>query len=309
MEQYSNLSTFELRKKLKNYGYRNLNSLSREQLKNSAIVADVEQKLVSQYRETPVDFSKLSVNRCNALRKQRFIPKIDKFITNTILFSGLLNEVDFSAEDIEEYLWLSVYSKKENSFTIHALLKLKNNYYVYFDLEFDGNEVLSIKISKDYSHSKIINTILTNEQYYWYKKATEIASQLSLKRKTEERTGHNFVENTNNIIYIMFKIQKEPNIRIFNLNDENIEFDYMTNFSRIYWLHLNLTTNMKNYILYKSMDNVFTLIKFKYEIKMINEIPVANMRMVKVYLSNNYEDIINKVLTHKEYEMYMNETD
>jgi hypothetical protein len=57
-----------------------------------------------------------------------------------------------------------------------------------------------------------------------------------------------------------------------------------------------------------SSDDVYTLFKFNYEIKMVNDLPVGKILMGKVYLSKSYSEMIQKGLIHKEYEMYMNET-
>ena len=106
----------------------------------------------------------------------------------------------------------------------------------------------------------------------------------------------------------MFKIQKNENMRIFDVDDSDCKFDLMRNVKELFWVHLNLDSSEKNYILYKSSDDVYTLMKFKYEIRMENDIPVGKISMLRVYISGKYSDIIKKCLIHKEYEMYMNET-
>jgi hypothetical protein len=313
MDSYKTLSTAELRKKLRGYGYRGYNSMSKDELINSAFIADTEQTLYKKFKPTPIDFSKYNTNRCNAHRYQRFVPDTDKLMLAITLFSGLFPEIDFTNDDIAEYRWVAIYNKNnQEDIYIHTLLKLKpskGSYYVYIDIHFGEGDKIDFKIAKDKDHTTIVNTVLTNEQYYWYRHSTELMYQILAKRDTHERRGSGYSKYVNELSYLLYKIQKEQNIRIINLQSEfNNSFDYMKNFNKIFWIHMNLGTNDKNYIFYLSGDNVYTLIKFKYNMYKVEDIPYGEMKMLKVYVSKNYSDIINKVLLTKEYEAYMNET-
>ncbi len=310
MERYTVQNTSELRKKLKVYGYRGYSDMDKTQLVNSVYIADKEHELYENFKPTPIDYSQYSTGRCNSRRYQRFISFTDKIILKLTLFSGIIPEIDFTEDDIEEYRWVAIYSKKgKDEVYIHTLLKLKNEIFVYLDIQMGETEKLTYRIAKDLDYRKIVNNIMTNEQYYWYRQATELKDQINMVRKTEERSGFNFSENVDNLIYLYFKFQEEKNNRVYKLQDMDLSFDNMKNFEKIYWIHLNLDNNEKSYILYKTKDEVYTLIKFKYNMTKIEDIPKGELNMVKVYLSDNYGDLISKALIHREYEMYMNETD
>ena len=105
----------------------------------------------------------------------------------------------------------------------------------------------------------------------------------------------------------MFKLAKNKT-KIMKLNDKSLQFDYMNNVKDFYWTHVHLESDEKSYILYKNNDGVYVLIKFKFHISKMADVITYELKMAKVFLSDNYEDIINKGLIHKEYELYMNET-
>lgn len=309
MESYTAQSTSELRNKLKKYGYRGFSSLPKDKLVDMSYIADMEHKLVKKYKSNPIDYSKFGNGRCNAYRKQRFIPVSDIKVVKLLLFSGLFTEIDFTMEDIKDLLWVSVYVKNDIIYTnVFAQLKCKT--YFYVNVKIDSNNV-TLSLAKDKDYTKIVNNIMTNADYYWYRHTTELQSQLNLKRKIDERFSDNFQVNVDKLGYIMFKIQNDTNIKISNIDDMNHienEFDYMNTVNKLFWVHLNLKSFDKNYILYMSKSGVYTLFKFRYEIKMENDIPKAKIVMPKVYLSKKYEDLIQYGLTHSEYELYLNET-
>jgi len=309
MEKYSGLSIFELRNKLRNYGYRGYSNMSKEQLENSVFIAEIENELYPNFTANPVDYSKFATGRCNAIRRQRFVPKSYKDILHVILFSGMIEGVDFTEEQISEYVWLSVHIKNNDETYVNAFLKLNNGMYIYLNFSIKNTNQIEYNLSKDMNYKNIVNNVMNNKQYYWYRHSTELQDQILMNRNVGIRSGSNFQENIDYLVYIMFKLKKYDNVKVINLqDDETIKFDYMKNFSKIYWIHFNLNNNEKNYILYKTGTNVYTLLIFKYNMKKIEDIPEGELLMSVAYISNNYEDIIKKALYHKEYEMYISET-
>jgi hypothetical protein len=306
MEAYSKQTVSELRGKLKKLGYRNVTSMPKEELVNSAFVADMEHKLVKKYKPSVIDYSKYAMSRCNAYRKQRFVAEVDKKALQLVLFSGLAPEIDFTMDDIDDYLWVSVYIKKDVIY-MHLFARLKSNTYVYVKVSIDDNRI-NLMLSKDKDHAKIVNNVMGIEDYYWYRHTTELQRQLNMPRKTEERFSMNFEKYVDELTYVMFKIHQDRNIKIMDIDNDGCEFDYLQKVNKLFWVHLNLNSFEKNYILYMSSDGVYTLFKFNYEIKMVNDIPVGKILMGKVYLSKNYDELIQKGLIHAEYEMYLNET-
>jgi hypothetical protein len=312
MESYTAQSTSELKNKLRKYGYRGFSSLPKDKLVDMSYIADMEHKLVKKYKSNPIDYSKFSNGRCNSYRKQRFIPINDLKVVKLLLFSGLFRDIDFTMEDIKEFLWVSVYIKKDIFYT-NVFAQLKCNTYFYVNVVIKDDNI-NLSLAKDKDYTKIVNNVMTNADYYWYRHTTELQKQLNLIRNTEERFSDNFQDNIDNLGYVMFKIQTDNNIKIVDvdkyddINHIDNEFDYMNTVNKLFWVHLNLNNFDKNLILYMSKSGVYTLFKFRYEIKMENDIPVGKILMPKVYLSKSYTNLIQKALTHPEYEMYLNET-
>jgi hypothetical protein len=310
MERYTSQNTSELRNKLRSYGYRGYYSMDKEQLANSVYVADKEHDLYEKFTPNPVDFSQFDASsRCPLDRYQRYISENDKMILRLVVFSGLFPDIDIKEEDVDEYRWVSIYNKKNSDEVyIHTLLKLKSGEFIFLDIEMNNEDTIKVGSVRDMDHANIVRDSMTNQQYYWYKQSTEISDQILKKRDLRERNGHNFSENVDNLIYLYFKFQEEDHLRLFKLQNEEMDFDHMKNFDKIYWVHLNLHNNDKSFVLYRTKDNVYTLIKFKYNMRKEEDIPKGEINMIKVYISKNYEDIINKALFYREYEAYMNET-
>ena len=310
MEKYTIQNISELRNKLRSYGYRGYYSMNKEQLVNSVYIADKEHELYETFKPNPIDFSQFATGRCNANRYQRFISEMDKDILDMLVFSGLIPEINLNKEDVEEYRWVSVYNKKnKDEIYIHTLLKLKSGEFVFLDIEMGIENEIKVRMARNMNHAYIINNVMTNQQYYWYKKSTELDNQINLTRVLVQRKGHNFSENVDNLIYLYFKFSEEEHIRLYRLQNEEMEFDHMKNFDKIFWVHLNLNNNDKSYILYRTKDNIYTFVKFKFNMIEEEGIPRGELNMIKVYLSKNYSDIISKAMVHREYEAYMNETD
>jgi hypothetical protein len=300
MELYPNLSSKEIKAKLKEYGYRNLSTLDKATLDNTLFVAEKDNNLIMKYKASPIDYTKFGMSRCNAVRRQRFVYDEDlKLIKSSI--------PEFASYDIEEYIWVSVYDK-ENVRYYNVFLKTKSDVgYVFMEASQNiyNGKIIKLNVSQDKDYKNIVNKVMTNEQYYWYRQSTELINQLSMKRNVNIRLSRN--HNTNELIYIMFKLSKNKT-RIMKLNNKDLTFDYMNNLKEFYWTHIHLESDEKSYIIYKTNENVYTLIKFRFNISKVADVITSELKMVKVFLSDNYDDIINKGLIHKEYELYMNET-
>lgn len=307
MESYNLKTIGELRNVLKKYGYRGYSNMDKPLLVNSVYVAETEHTIFKKFKPNPINFSQFSFGRCNAERYQRFVSIVDKTALKILLFSGLISEIDFKESDVEEYRWISLYTKNSDDIYLHTLIKLRSG-FVYIDLSITQNNKINIKIAKDKDYKKIVNNIMTNEQYYWYRHSTELRSQILTVRNTKQRKGSNFSNNVNNLIYLYFKLQEHNHKKIIRIQNVDMNFDMMKNVDTLYWVHLNLYNNDKNYVLYKSKEGIYTLIKFIFNMYKEEDIPKGEIKMVKVYLSQSYNDVIQYSLVHKEYELYMNET-
>lgn len=317
MEHQILKSTAELRSKLREYGYRGYTTMNKEQLSNSVFVAEKEQEISKKFKPNPINFSKFSIGRCNAFRHQRFVSINDMNIVKYVIFESLKDDIDFKSSDVKEYIWVSVYKKKDiDDLFIHCLLQIYNGYFYYFDIRIEDGGKVDLKMAKDKNHTNIVNNIMTNEQYYWYRYTTELQRQIELVRDLHPRISPEISKKVNDIIYLYYKLNESEakmssmkHLKINKIQDyENLNFDYLQKVKKIYWVHLNYTSNDKSYLIYQNTDNVYILIKFIYNMKVIEGIPQADINMVKVYLSENYKDLIQKALVNMEYEMYLNET-
>jgi len=317
MEHQSLKSTAELRSKLREYGYRGYTTMNKEQLSNSVFVAEKEQEISKKFKPNPINFSKFSIGRCNAFRHQRFVSVNDMNIVKYVLFQQLTDEVEFKSSDVKEYIWISVYKKKDiDDLFIHCLLQLYNGYFYYFDIIIKNDGKVNLKMTKDKNHATIVNNIMTNEQYYWYRYATELQRQIDLVRDLYPRISPDISKKLNDIIYLYHKMNESEakmssmkHLKIIKVQDsEKLNFDYLQKVKKFFWVHLNYSSNDKSYLIYQNLDGVYILIKFTYNMKIIEEIPQADINMIKVYLSDNYKDLIQKALVNMEYEIYINET-
>lgn len=317
MEHQSLKSTAELRSKLREYGYRGYTTMNKEQLSNSVFVAEKEQEISKKFKPNPINFSKFSIGRCNAFRHQRFVSTNDMNIVKYVIFTSLKDDIDFKSSDVKEYIWVSVYKKKDiDDLFIHCLLQIYNGYFYYFDIRIEDGGKVDLKMAKDKNHTNIVNNIMTNEQYYWYRYTTELQRQIELVRDLHPRISPEISKKVNDIIYLYYKLNESEakissmkHLKINKIQDyENLNFDYLQKVKKIYWVHLNYTSNDKSYLIYQNLDGVYILIKFTYNMKVIEGIPQGDINMIKVYLSENYKDLIDKSLVNMEYEAYMNET-
>jgi hypothetical protein len=313
MDQYISKSTSELRKKLREYGYRGYTNMNKEQLSKSAFIVDMEQKIVKKFKPSPINYSQFAIGRCNAFRHQRFVSESDMSILKTMIFKEIKDDLDFKENDVKEYIWVAVYTKSEtDDIYIHCLLQLYNGYYYYFDTKLDRDNKLIYKIAKDKSHKNLVNNIMTNEQYYWYRYGTELQYQIDLVRDLKPRVSPNLKSKIDDISYLYYKLKEYKSTSVPKIikiqNSEKLHFDFLENVKKLFWVHLNYTSNDRSYLIYQNSDNNYILIKFSFELKIVEEIPQCNIKMVKVYLSENYSELIQKSLVNKDYEMYINET-
>ena len=88
------------------------------------------------------------------------------------------------------------------------------------------------------------------------------------------------------------------------LKDTNIEFDRLEKFDTVYWSHINYKSGDRNYVLYKTKDDIYTLVKFSIRIENDNVV----LKWPKIYLSDTYEDVINWCLSFEEFKQYIEST-
>lgn len=225
--------------------------------------------------------------RCNSQRKQRYI------FQNDLL--ALTYKIDRSIADIiTEILWIN----KERSLSL-----LNDGRYLLTQVkEFDNDKLKPYENTFSTDVLELINIHMSPMTYYLYRKDTDLVKNLSIKRNLNYKYQYYYSMDDLLLLRLLFVwYDKIININKDFLNDKRIEFDRLEKFDIVYWSTIDYKQGGRNYVLYKTKDEIYTLIKFSVRIEN-NEI---TLKWPKVYLSDSYEDIIDWCLTFEEYSKYI----
>jgi len=268
---------------LKILGYIPAKNLMKQDIRLLIFVKEYTQYIKTNYF---FDFNLNIIPRCNSQRKQRYIFQND--------LQHLRNKIDVSiAENITELLWVN----KERS-----LSRLNDGRYLLTQIkEFDDSIIKPFEnvFSKDVL--ELINLHMSPMTYYLYRKDTDLVKNLSIERDLDYK--YQYYYSMDDLIFLRLLMgwyDKVLNVNKDFLSDTNIEFDRLEKFDTVYWSHINYKSGDRNYVLYRTKQNVYTLVKFSIRIESDNIV----LKWPKIYLSDTYEDIINWCLTFEEYKKY-----
>ena len=243
------------------------------------------------------DFT-LNIPRCNNSRKQRYIFQND--------LEYLSHKIDKSlAKDIKEIIWVN----KERS-----LSQLYDGRYLLTQLkEFNLNKIQPYENSFSIDILELINDKMSPMTYYLYRKDTDLVSRLYDKRDLNYK--YQYYYSMDDLLYLRMLFIFYDKTLIVNkdfLLKNNIEFDLLQNFDKVYWSDINYTNEKRSYVLYKTKDNIYTLIKFSIRIEdekvQGNKIwrNIISLKWPKIYLASDYDNLIQWCLTNDEYKIYLN---
>jgi hypothetical protein len=244
-------------------------------------------KEYTQYIKANYSYSSIDTARCNSQRKQRYIFQND--------LQHLRNKIDVSiAENITELLWVN----KERS-----LSRLNDGRYLLTQVkEFDDNNIKPFENAFSEDILELINISMSPMTYYLYRKDTDLVKNLNIERNLDYK--YQYYYSMDDLIFLRLLIgwyDRVLNVNKDFLKDTNIEFDRLEKFDTVYWSHINYKSGDRNYVLYKTKDGIYTLVKFSIRIENDNIV----LKWPKIYLSDTYEDIINWCLTFEEYSRYV----
>lgn len=272
---------------LKILGYIPEKNLMKQDIRLLIFVKEYTQYIKTNY--TLIDNLNIPV-RCNSQRKQRYIFQND--------LQHLRNKIDISiAESISELLWVN----KERS-----LSRLNDGRYLLTQVkEFNDSNITPFENVFNKDVLELINIHMSPMTYYLYRKDTDLVKNLNVERDLSYK--YQYYYSMDDLIFLRLLMgwyDKVLNINKDFLNNKKIEFDRLENFETVYWSHINYKSSERNYVLYKTKQGVYTLVKFSIRI----ESDVVALKWPKIYLSNTYEDIINWYLTFEEFKLYIMDT-
>ena len=247
------------------------------------------EKEYTQYIKKNFSFSK-SINvdiRCNSQRKQRYIFQND--------LEYLSNKIDKSvADNISELLWVN----KERS-----LSRLNDGRYLLTQVkEFNDDKLKPFENAFSEDVLELINIHMSPMTYYLYRKDTDLVKNLSIKRDLSYKYQYYYsIDDLILLRLLMGWYDKTLKVNKDFLSDTNIEFDRLEKFDTVYWSHINYKSGERNYVLYKTKEDVYTLVKFSIRI----ENNAIVLKWPKIYLSDTYASIIDYCLTFEEYSRYL----
>lgn len=272
---------------LKILGYIPEKNLMKQDIRLLIFVKEYTQYIKTNY--TLIDNLNIPV-RCNSQRKQRYIFQND--------LQHLRNKIDISiAESISELLWVN----KERS-----LSRLNDGRYLLTQVkEFNDSNITPFENVFNKDVLELINIHMSPMTYYLYRKDTDLVKNLNVERDLSYK--YQYYYSMDDLIFLRLLMgwyDRVLNINKDFLNNKKIEFDRLENFETVYWSHINYKSSERNYVLYKTKQGVYTLVKFSIRI----ESDVVALKWPKIYLSNTYEDIINWYLTFEEFKLYIMDT-
>jgi hypothetical protein len=233
------------------------------------------------------DFT-LDIPRCNNSRKQRYI------LQNDLVY--LSHKIDKSlSQEIKEILWVN----KERS-----LSELFDGRYLLTQLkEFDSNKIEPYENAFSDDILELINLKMSPMTYYLYRKDTDLIDKLYDKRDLSYK--YQYYYSMDDLLYLRMLLgeyNKSLNINKDFMAGKNIEFDRLQNFDKVYWSDIHYTDEKRSYVLYKTKNNIYTLIKFSIRIE---DRDIA-LKWTKIYLARDYDNLIEWCLTNDEYKLYAN---
>lgn len=254
--------------------------LDKESLRLIIFEKEYNDYIVSNYDYSTIEDIKEfgSEDRCNSPREQPYIFDEDmKYIVNHI-DESIVNNID-------KILWINCN---------RSLMKLKNDNYLliqpkYFTNDFPVPLENFITSKKEY----LINYRMSPLTYYLYRKETSLQSDFQGRDYRVKYPAYFIMDD----IAILKMRLEDVFIRRLSITKE---FDYLEKINKVFWCHINHRQGKKNYLFYKTDDNVYTLIKFMSRIE--NDKLV--IKWPRVYLASTYKDIIEKCLTFEEYKLY-----
>ena len=311
-QSISKLSHEEINNKLKKYNVEPDANQSRDDASISLFEKEYYDHLFKSVKKGNLE---TFTQRCTNLRKQRFIsPKDENFVKN-VLFKQIK---DYKFKNVS-LIWVhrcckfmlntSTYTCESNKTKNYVFGKNEDGVYfliVYTLTDKMGEYKYSLHLSKDYK--ELVLDKMNQEDYYYYRTETELISYLYTARDIRPRKQNDvsISKHTDMLLYIMFKLAKdkinEDCITSLNVNTKP-HFDKLQNVKTIYWCNIQYQTNTTSYILYKN-DLVYTL--FKFDIVFENN--KLDFKRSHIYVSSEYEYIINFGLTKKEFLVYMEQT-
>jgi hypothetical protein len=266
----------------KELGYEPGKGYTLNQLKVQKATQAYEKFLIQGYNyDTLVDMKEISENRVVEFRKQRYIFELNIEKLRHLISSSL-------ATEIREILWLHKSS---------GLFVLNDGKYVLLQ---NGEAFFS------FDFSEIILNKMTPITYYLYIIETDPLSDLFTPRFYNIK--YQSIYNLDDVLFLKNKlddINLTPELSLYTDfidHNENIEFDYLQNFVKVFWCYLNFKSGRKSYIFYKTNNDIYTLIKFNTRIDKGKLL----IRWIKVYLSFEYKWIVDKCMTGNEYNIYFN---
>lgn len=273
---------------LKILGYIPEKNLMKQDIRLLIFVKEYTQYIKTNY--TLIDNLNIPV-RCNSQRKQRYIFQND--------LQHLRNKIDISiVESISELLWVN----KERS-----LSRLNDGRYLLTQVkEFNDSSINPFENVFNKDVLELINIHMSPMTYYLYRKDTDLVKNLNVERNLSYK--YQYYYSMDDLIFLRLLIgwyDRVLNINKDFLNNKRIEFDRLEKFERVYWSHIDYKSSERNYVLYKTKQNVYTLVKFSVRI----EGDDITLKWPKIYLSDTYENIINWCLTFEEYSIYKVDTD
>lgn len=236
------------------------------------------------------DFT-LDISRCNNPRKQRYIFQND--------LEQLSNKIDKSlAQNIKEILWVN----KERS-----LSELFDGRFLLTQVkEFGSNKIKPYENSFSNDILELINEKMSPMTYYLYRKDTDLVSKLYDKRDLSYK--YQYYYSMDDLLYLRMLFvfyDKTLNVNKDFLIKNNVDFDRLQDFDKVYWSDIHYTDEKRSYVLYKTKSNIYTLVKFSIRIESNSSRSIA-LKWPKIYLAGDYDNLIEWCLTNDEYKIYMN---
>jgi hypothetical protein len=233
--------------------------------------------LVSSYDYSTIeDISEFGKERCTGDRRQPYIFNEDLEYIVSVMDKSIVDKV-------EKILWVS---------GNRSLMILKNGNYVltqpkYFTDDFPVPLENFITSNRAF----LVNYRMSPLTYYLYRKETVLNDG---PRSYSIKYPDYFIMD--DIVLLKMRLENVFVRRILTKK----AFDYLEKIDKVFWSHIKLNQGGKNYLFYKTDDNIYTLIKFKSRV----ENDKIAIKWPQVYLATTYKDIIEKCLTYEEYKLY-----
>jgi hypothetical protein len=147
--------------------------------------------------------------------------------------------------------------------------------------------------------------------YFWFHEKTETEEEFKAPRDLRLRKNPKF--KARKVIYIMLKLHeammRNQFMEVESIGKAKREADHLHDVKELYLVHLHMHDNTMSHIFYQNMRGQYVLLNFMVTPCHCNpEKDGMMLRMIKSYVANSHEEIVQQAMNGHIYKEYLEYT-